>query len=68
MAQVQVALGAKVKTQVYNAHASIIIGLLDDLFCTHIFPHMCLGVGLKDENILSCCHRWRQVSHAWKGL
>jgi len=29
---------------------------------------MCLGVGPKDEDILSCCCRWRQVLDAWKGV
>jgi hypothetical protein len=67
MAQVQATLGAKTKTQDYNALASVITRLPDDLFCTHIFLCMCLGASPKDEDILSCCHRWRQVSHAWKG-
>ncbi len=31
------------------------------------FLCVCLGAGPKDEDILSCC-RWRQVSHAWKGV
>jgi len=29
---------------------------------------MCLGASPKDEDILSCCCSWRQVSHAWKGV
>jgi hypothetical protein len=37
MAWVQIAPRVKVKTQVYNAHASIIIGLPNDLVCTRIF-------------------------------
>lgn len=57
MAHVQVAQGIKTQAQFYNAPTSIIHGLSNDLFYTHIFLCMCVKASPKDEDILCHCCR-----------
>ncbi len=57
MAHVHVAQGIKTQAQFYNAPTSIIHGLSNDLFYTHIFLCMCVRASPKDENILCHCCR-----------